>query len=145
MEIQLGKGIGKLKFGMSQSDVESILGKPDRIQMEAENDNNLIADYNEIKIRVTYYKDEDNKFSFIRSKNKNLTYNGFPIIDVNLNKLKNEIFNQNIDNWEIEEYGSFTSHFNEEFWLTLDEEYGVVVGLELGVPFKEDGNYDWPE
>jgi hypothetical protein len=29
--------------------------------------------------------------------------------------------------------------------LTLDEEYGVVVGLELGVPFIEDGNYDWPE
>jgi hypothetical protein len=112
MEIQLGKGIGKLKFGMSQSDVESILGLPDRIQMEAENDNNLITDYNEIKIRVTYYKDEDNKFSFIRCKNKNLTYNGFPIIDVNLNKLKNEIFNQNIDNWKIEEYGSFTSHFN---------------------------------
>ena len=53
-------------------------------------------------------------------------------------------FENVIKEWEIEDYHSFTAHFNEKLWLTLHSEFEQVTQLELGVPFKNENEYNWP-
>jgi len=49
-----------------------------------------------------------------------------------------------MDEWELEEYHSFSTHFNDKYWLTLHSEFESVTNLELGVPFENDEDYKWP-
>ena len=57
MIINLKNGIDKLLFGMKQSDVTAIYGKPDRNYKDE--DDNVIFVYNAHKIRLTFYEEED--------------------------------------------------------------------------------------
>ena len=56
------------------------------------------------------------------------------------NYFKNEIIN-----WKITEYHFFVDYFNENYWLSLHSEFANIVNFEMGVPFNENEEYDWPE
>jgi hypothetical protein len=43
----------------------------------------------------------------------------------------------------VEDYNSFVTYISEEYWLVLNVEYDEVTDIELGVPFKNDDEYDW--
>ena len=58
---------------------------------------------------------------------------------------KENIFNNFPEGWEIDEYHFFNTLFSEKNWLTLHTEYNEISTLELGVPFLDDENYDWPK
>ena len=57
MKINLKNGIDKLIFGMKQNDVTAIYGKPDRNYKDE--DDNVIFAYNALKMRLTFYVEED--------------------------------------------------------------------------------------
>ena len=59
MKINLKSGIDKLLFGMKQKDVTAIYGKPDKNYKDE--DDNLILVYNKLKMRLTFYIEEDLK------------------------------------------------------------------------------------
>ena len=46
--------------------------------------------------------------------------------------------------WEIGDYELFQTHFNEPNWLTLHSEFGEIHEIEMGVPFKNENEYDFP-
>lgn len=56
-----------------------------------------------------------------------------------------KIFKEIISDWEIENYDFFTSHFSEEYWITIKEEFECVDCIEIGVPFLNENEYDWPK
>lgn len=70
----------------------------------------------------------------------------FCILDFRYHKIedvKSQI-DSNSESWEKEEYDSFNIYFLESDWLTLNVEYERVTDIELGVPFKNEDEYDWP-
>lgn len=138
-------GIDNIKFGMSRKDVLDILGEPDRVIDFDEGDNETILEWNSVKIRLTFYKDEGERFGYFRTINPELKYNDLKIIGSEISVVKDNIFGKLISKWEIEEYDFFTSHFNEQNWISLHEEYGIVTNLEMGVPFLNEEDYLWPE
>ena len=71
MKINLKNGIDKLLFGMLQKDVIAIYGKPTKTYKDEEE--NVIFLYNEQKIRLAFYVEEDLKLGYIVSSNENLT------------------------------------------------------------------------
>lgn len=144
MEIFLKTGINDINFGMSPSTVINLLGQPSSIKIDEDDDNRVVWQYNEFKLRLTFYKDYNDRLGYIRSANTNLSYKGRKIINSEINLAKDEIFVDLGKNWEIDEYEFFISHFNEENWLILNEEYGLVSDLEFGVPFKNELEYNWP-
>ncbi len=145
MEIKLGIGIGEIKFGMKKTEVEEILGQPGRIRIEEDDDDKVMFDYNALNLRLSFYPKEEDRLGYIESSNKNLTFNNKKIIDDNIDFVKTEIFGDLISNWEVNDYRSFTAHFNEEFWFTLQSDYEKVIEIELGVPFENRETYKWPK
>ena len=63
MKINLKNGIDKLLFGMKQNDVVALYGKPNRNYQDE--DDNVIFAYNTLKMRLTFYQEEDLKLGYI--------------------------------------------------------------------------------
>ena len=144
MEIKLKIGIGDLKFGMTENEIIKILGKPNKRFMDEDDDNQLISEWDEEKLRLTFYKNFQNRLGYLRTKNENLTFNQNRIIGQKTEVVK-KYFKNEIDNWEITEYNFFIDYFNEKYWLSLHSEYASIVNFEMGVPYNENEEYDWPK
>ncbi len=144
MELKPKIGVDNLKFGMKRTEVIEILNKPDRILTNQEDENELILEWNYLKLRMTFYQNENDRFGYLRTINPELKFNGKRIIGAQLEFVKKQIFAELIKDWEIDEYDFFTTYFNEQNWLTLHVEYGVVTEFEIGVPFKNEENFEWP-
>lgn len=144
MIIHLKQGIDKLRFGMTRPEVERIYGKPDRALMDSEDENELIWEYTAKKLRLTFYQNEADRLGYIRSSNSKLTINKLTIIDSKIEDLRIAI-DPNTENWEKEDYDTFQCYFHESHWLTLNVQYERVTDVELGVPFKNENEYDWPK
>ena len=67
MEIKIGIGLDNLIFGMSQDEVKSILGVPDKINDE---DYAIVFYYNSKMIKVKFDKDEHLKLYSIEVVNQ---------------------------------------------------------------------------
>lgn len=144
MELKLSIGIEQLKFGLTQEKIFSFLGNPNKIHIDKDDENEIICDWNSHKFRLTFYKNENLKLGYIRIKNENLTFNNQRIIGQPI-KLVKEIVFANLNDWETDEYEFFSTYFNEEFWLTLHVDYGIVEEVEIGVPFRNEFEYNWPK
>jgi hypothetical protein len=143
MEITLKKGIGDFTFGMKEEDVKAKLGKPDKIYQDEEDENELIYQYNKSKLKFTFYQEHEGKLGYIRCSNPALTHQGKSILHVPVEKVIKEIFGTRIKDWQEEDYNSFATYISEEYWLVLNAEYDEVTDVELGVPFKNDDEFDW--
>lgn len=144
MELKPKIGIDNLKFGMTRKEILEILKEPNRIIKNEDDENELILEWNSEKLRLTFYQNENDRFGYLRTINTELKFNGNKIIGKGLEFVKEQIFENLISEWEIEDYDSFITYFNERNWLTLHVEYGIVTDVELGVPFKNNEEYEWP-
>ena len=70
MKINPKTGIDQLIFGMKQKDVTAIYGNPDKQYKDEEN--NVIFLYNDKKLRLTFYEDENLKLGYMISSNPDL-------------------------------------------------------------------------
>jgi hypothetical protein len=67
MQIKLGIGIDNIKFGSSPKEIENILGKPDSIRKDEEyGEFEPMYKYNSKKLRLTFYKNHDDRLGYIR-------------------------------------------------------------------------------
>jgi hypothetical protein len=144
MQLKPKIGIGNLKFGMTQKDILEVLGIPNRKRIDEDDDEQILLEFNQLKLRLTFYLNEGNRLGYLRTTNVDLTFNGHKIIGTKVNIAKKMIFGSLINDWEIDEYDFFITHSNDEFWITLNEEFGEVIAIELGVTFSDEENYDWP-
>ncbi len=138
MIINPRNGIDQLIFGMKQKDVSAIYGKPDK-QFEDE-DNNIIFIYNDLKLQLNFYEDEDFRLGYIISANRELNLLDKKIIGQNPESLKKDLIEFKI--WEKEDFDLAENYFNEENWLILVSEFNQIVKVELGCIIKND-EFDW--
>jgi hypothetical protein len=144
MQLKPKIGIANLKFGMTQKDILEILDIPNRKRIDEDDEDEVLLEFNQLKLRLTFYLNEGNRLGYLRTNNLDLTFNGHKIIGTKIDIAKKLIFGSLITDWEIEEYDFFISHSNDEFWITLNEEFGEVTAIELGVTYLDEENYDWP-
>jgi len=144
MDIRPKIGFDNIKFGMFRKDILEILGNPDRLMTDEYDDNEQKLEWNKLKIRLTFQMDENDRLTYFVSKNPNLNYGGQRLIGVETEIVKNQIFSDLASEWEIGDYELFQTHFNEPNWLTLHSEFGEIHEIEMGVPFKNENEYDFP-
>jgi hypothetical protein len=142
MEIRPKRGIGDFSFGMKAEEVIKKLGKPDKIYQDEDDENQLLYQYNNSKLRLTFYQDHEGKLGYIRCANPSLSFKGKSVIDTPIEKVK-EAFAPLIKKWDVEDYNSFVTYVSEEYWIVLNVEYEEVTDIELGVPYKNEDEYDW--
>jgi len=144
MELKPKIGIDNLRFGMSRKEIIEILGEPDReFQLDDFGDNETVLEWKQKMLRLTFYKEENDRFGYLRTMNSNVSYKGLNILNQEPKLVKEKIFSE-LKEWDKNEFDFLTMYFNENYWLNLNCEYGIVVDLEMGVPFKNDEDYDWP-
>lgn len=141
MELTPKKGIANLLFGMKQSDVESAIGKPD-LQFK-DDDKNIIYVYNALKLRLTFYEDEDFRFGYIISANPGLSIKGNLVLGKSVAEVKSGLSEKPFQTWETERFDLATNHFNEANWLILQEEFGLVSKVEMGAVFNAKDEVEW--
>lgn len=140
MKINLKNGIDKLLFGMLQKDVIAIYGKPTKTYKDEEE--NVIFLYNEQKMRLTFYVEEDLKLGYIVSSNENLTVFDQKIIGKTIDTIKKELAPKGLKTWEEESFDTYENYFNEDFWMIVQTEFGFAVKVELGAIIKND-EFEW--
>lgn len=138
MKINPKHGIDRLIFGMKQKDVSAIYGKPDK-QFEDEDDN-IIFIYNDLKLQLNFYQDEDFRLGYIISSNPELNLFDSKIIGQNPETLKKNLIE--FKSWEKEDFDLAENFFNEDNWFILVSEFNQVVKVELGCIIKND-EFDW--
>jgi hypothetical protein len=144
MEIKPKIGFDNIKFGMTRNEVVGILGKANKEIIDPNDEDHLILEWTSKLIRLVFYQHHNDRFAYFRTKNPNTNYNGKKIIERNVDIVKTDVFGGLVEKWEIEDYTAFETHFDEEYWINLDVEYGIVNGFELGVSYNDDEEYNWP-
>lgn len=141
MKIQLKFGIDKLLFGMKQKDVIALYGKPNR-EFKDE-DQNVIFLYNNIKLRLTFYEDEDMKLGYIIASDPHLELFNKKIIFEKIDDVLNQFQEDGIQIFEKESFDSTESYFNEENWLTIETEFDEVQKIEIGAIININDEFEW--
>jgi hypothetical protein len=142
MKINLKNGIDKLIFGMKQNDVTAIYGKPDRNYKDE--DDNVILVYNKLKMRLTFYVDEDLRLAWIVASSPELELLGNKIVGKNIADVKKELAAKSITKFNQEEFDTLENYFNEDNWFILQTEFAEVVKFEMGAIHNEkEDEFDW--
>ena len=141
MKINLKNGIEKLLFGMKQNDVTALYGKPDRNYKDE--DDNVIFAYNKLKMRLTFYKDEEFKMGYIVASSPDLDLFGNKVIGKKISEVKKELALKGITKFTQEDFDTFENYFNEENWIILQTEFDEVVKFEIGAIINAKDEFDW--
>lgn len=138
MKVNLKNGIVDLLFGMKQKDVEAILGKPNKQFLD--DDKNVIYLYNNQKLRLTFYEDENFRLGYIITSNPEATVLDKKVIGKNIDDVKNSL---PIKDWDTEDFDSTTNYFNESNWLIFQTEFEQVIRIELGAIINDNDEIEW--
>ncbi|MEC5164624.1 hypothetical protein RCH18_000343 [Flavobacterium sp. PL11] len=141
MKINLKNGIDQLLFGMKQKDVIAIYGKPDRDYKDE--DDNVIYAYNKLKMRLTFYVEEDFKLGYIVASSAELSLFGHKIINIKITEVKKDLAAKGITKFTQEEFDTFENYFNEENWIIFQTEFDEVVKFEIGAIINQKDEFDW--
>lgn len=141
MKINLKSGIEQLLFGMKQNDVTALYGKPDRNYKDE--DDNVILVYNKLKMRLTFYQEEELRLGYIVASSPKLELFGNLIIDKPITSVKKELATKGITKFTQEEFDTFENYFNEENWFILQTEFEEVVKFEIGAIINQKDEFDW--
>jgi hypothetical protein len=135
MKINLKHGIDQLVFGMKQNDVIAIYGKPNRNYKDE--DDNVIFSYNTLKMRLTFYKDEDFKLGYIVASSSEME------LFENISEVKSHLHTKGITKFTQEEFDTFENYFNEDHWIIFQTEFDEVVKFEIGAIINDKDEFDW--
>ena len=141
MKINLKNGIDKLLFGMKQNDVVALYGKPNRNYKDE--DDNVILVYNTLKMRLTFYQEEDLKLGYIVASSSDLELFGNKFIGKPISEVKKELVAKNITKFTQEDFDTYENYFNEDNWFILQTEFDEVVKFEIGAIINAKDEFDW--
>ncbi|EJO68870.1 MULTISPECIES: hypothetical protein [Leptospira] len=157
MNIEIGKGLNGIYFGMSIDEVKSKLGEPDEIyDYDYEGTQSTGYEYFSEESEYEFDQEEDNKLYSITISNPSIRLFGKPIIGESIEKIR-ELLNQNgIDDLEEDDeeehdhqeeehdhpHGvtAFSDKINAIFQFEEDE----LIFFGFSPLFKDD-QIDWPQ
>lgn len=157
MNIEIGKGLNGIYFGMSIDEVKSKLGEPDEIyDYDYEGTQSTGYEYFSEESEYEFDQEEDNKLYSITISNPSIRLFGKPIIGESIEKIR-ELLNQNgIDDLEEDDeeehdhqeeehdhpHGvtAFSDKINAIFQFEEDE----LIFFGFSPLFKND-QIDWPQ
>lgn len=141
MKINLKFGVGELLFGMAEQDVKSILGEPNR--QFRDDDKNVIYVYNDKKLRLTFYQDEDFRLGYIIVSNPASEIFGAKVIGESWDTIEAAAKANGLKDFEKETFDTIDNQFNESHWVIFQTEFNDVIKIEMGAIINKDDEFDW--
>ena len=141
MKIILKSGIDKLLFGMKEKDVKALYGEPTR--QFKDDENNIIYQYNDKKLRLTFYADEDLRLGYIISSNAGLELFAGKVVGEAWPVLEPKLTGKGLVSFEKENFDTTDNYFNEANWIIFQVEFDEVTRVELGAAINKKDEFDW--
>jgi hypothetical protein len=141
MKIKLKSGIGELLFGMKEKDVKALYGEPSR-QFKDEEKNTIYL-YNDKKLRLTFYADEDLRLGYIIASGTDLELSSEKVIGQKWDALEPKLIAGGIKEFEKETFDATENNFNEANWVIFQVEFNEVIRVELGATINNKDEFDW--
>lgn len=141
MTIHPKNGVDRLLFGMKRADVVALYGPPDKEYRDE--DDNAIALFNDKKLRLTFYIEEDLRLGYIIASDPKLELLGHPVIGRSCAEVQKELNEKGFVKWTKEGYDTYENWFNEANWLVLQTEFADIVKVELGAIINDKDEFDW--
>ena len=141
MKINLKSGVGELLFGMKEKDVKAVYGEPSR--QYKDDDSNIIYLYNDKKLRLTFYQDEEFRLGYIIVSSPSAEIFGSKVITEKWNAIEALAKENGIKDFEKESFDTVDNHFNEANWIIFQVEFEDVIKIELGATINKNDEFDW--
>ncbi len=141
IELKPTFGLNQLLFGMKEKDVKSLYGQPNLNFKDDEG--NIIWVYNELKMRLTFYEEEDFRLGYIICSHSDATLFGNQIIGKSIEEIQPILSKKGINSFEKEAFDIQTNFFNEENWIIFQVEFDEIVKIEIGAVVKNLDEFDW--
>jgi hypothetical protein len=141
MKINLKTGIDELVFGMKEKDVKAVYGEPDR--KFKDDDDNTIYLYNDKKMRLTFYQDEDFRLGYIVTTTPALEMFSSKVIGESWKTMEALLKEKGLKDFETESFDSIDNYFNEANWVIFQVEFNRVIKVELGATINNKDEFDW--
>ncbi|WP_299758771.1 hypothetical protein [uncultured Pontibacter sp.] len=147
-DIRLGKGLGKIKFGLSMEEVEELLGEPEEVEESDEEDEfeHQAWNYWEDGYSLYFDKEDDYRLSCIETANREVLIFGERVFEMSREQIMQLFTDNDITNPEEEEAetGETRISFEKEMIdLYFDEDQ--LIAVNFGVFINDDLEVVWPE
>ncbi|WP_266203622.1 hypothetical protein [Pontibacter kalidii] len=147
-DIRLGKGLGKIKFGLTMDEVEELLGEPEEVEESDEEDEfeHQAWNYWEEGYSLYFDKEDDYRLSCIETANREVQIFGERVFEMSREQILQLFADQEITNPEEEEAetGETRISFEKEMIdLYFDEDQ--LIAVNFGVFINDDLEVVWPE
>ncbi|ASB50852.1 hypothetical protein [Alkalitalea saponilacus] len=153
--IQLGTGIGKLKFGMTRKEVVSIIGEPNEIEEftpdETNDTGNSIAwHYDELELSASFDEEDNWRLTSLAVSSPDYLFEDINLIGLSQEEVMQQIEMMDLGDIELEDL-SDEDLVNQQVGsipdvsLNLWFEDGILTEIQWG-PYwdDEDESYIWP-
>ncbi len=147
-DIRLGKGLGKIKFGLTMEEVEKLIGEPEEIEESDEDDEfeHEAWNYWEDGYSLYFDKEDDYKLSCIETANREVQLWGERIFEMSKDQVVRLFADNDITNPEEEETetGEIRLSYEKEMIdLYFDEDQ--LIAVNFGVFINDNLEVLWPE
>lgn len=144
MEVNVGVGLDNLIFGMSQEEIKSILGEPNKINND-ELDYGIVYYFNKEMITTKFDEEEGLKLYSIDVYNTDVILLKQKIIGKSIEDIKNILIKNGYSNFEYEDYHSFDILYCEEICATFMFEFNRLKSIEFSPLYINENDIAWPE
>ncbi len=147
-DIRLGKGLGKIKFGLTRKEVEALIGEPEEVEESEEDDDfeHEAWNYWEEGYSLYFDKEDDYRLSCIETANREVQLWGERIFEMSPDQILQLFSDNNMQDAEEEEMegGEARISFEKEMIdLYFDEDQ--LIAVNFGVFIGDDLEVKWPE
>lgn len=152
-EINLGEGLGDIKFGMTREQVESILGKPDEVDVysdpEVDDEDSESWHYDDLELSLSFDEESEWKLITIAVSSDKYRLNGKHVIGLHKEELLPVLESLFLGESETEDWSSeevpnhvMVAYGDKQvnFWYEDD----VLSEIQWGPLFIDDDTIRWP-
>jgi len=142
MQILIGNGINNLIFGLTEREIISTHGEPDKKYTDEYGD--IYIQYNSLETTLKLEKENDFILGWLETSNTNTRLYEISPWQLQQEELVSKLENILSESPETEDYDSFESVIFNNSWLELQFEYEKLKQINIGVLFDENNNPKWP-
>lgn len=142
-DIKLGKGVGKLLFGLAREQVLSLLGEPSEKEIFEDDElgNSEAWHYDELELSLAFDEEDDYKLTSIAASSPDYTFEGIDLLGLSQEEVMQQIELLNLGDIETEELDGDDENQQvvtiAEVSLNLWFEDGILTEIQWA-PFWDD-------
>jgi hypothetical protein len=147
-EIELGTGMGNIRFGYSMEQVKDVMGEPEEVEESDEEDEFEHKAWNYWQKGYSFFfdREDDYRLSCIQTENPEVVLFGKKICDLSGKEIKELLAKNGVTDFETEklETGETRLSYEREM-IDLYLENDRLLAVNFGVFINDDLEVQWPE